>query len=177
MNFIDILEANESFYSLPEVSKKRFDASFRPGNESHSIRKVIIKCSMALLKEDGIEEVVTRGWQHGDNSEVTSRIESCVNDLARWDRRIRKKHKEDTAGYLATMEAYHSCKNEESTTRFLEAQREYNKGVLHEEFFWKKHTKMHWLRCIKFFHCLNIVPKSLHKIDMLLDERGGEVRE
>ncbi|XP_058758766.1 uncharacterized protein LOC131632019 [Vicia villosa] len=89
------------------------------------------------LKEEGIEDVVTRGWQKGHRQNLIHCIGTCAGELGTWNRLRGKNHKERLAECLATMDCYRDAQDTVSSSRYLEAQKEYNKLIVSDEIFWK----------------------------------------
>ncbi|XP_058759303.1 uncharacterized protein LOC131632583 [Vicia villosa] len=90
------------------------------------------------LKEEDIEEVVRFGWQQESHCDVTHQISSCAKELVVWSSRNKRKKKEELECHKSIMEAYRSCHDPEATSRFLEAQSEYEKALLKEDIYWRQ---------------------------------------
>ncbi|CAK8567733.1 unnamed protein product [Lathyrus sativus] len=65
------------------------------------------------------------------------------------------------------------------TSRFFEAQVEYNNALIKEDTYWKQRAKMHWLwdgdLKTKYFHLFVTTRKNFQKIEMLVQKGGEEV--
>ncbi|XP_058776144.1 uncharacterized protein LOC131650452 [Vicia villosa] len=79
------------------------------------------------------------------------------------------------------MEAYRSCHDPEATSRFLEAQSEYEKALLKEDIYWRQRAKMHWFRDgdrnTRFFHQSAMARRKFKQINFLRHEDGTAVTE
>ncbi|XP_058783388.1 uncharacterized protein LOC131658070 [Vicia villosa] len=130
------------------------------------------------LKEEELQEVVSKGWNVEAEVDVLQRISNCALELSSWNKVKYKQQHNNLFIYMATMEAARLSHDENATTRFIEAQREYNKILNMEEIFWKQRAKMHWFRRgdsnSRFFHRSATVHNKFKRIDSLVDEAGVE---
>ncbi|CAK8534112.1 unnamed protein product [Lathyrus sativus] len=122
------------------------------------------------LKEEDIEDVVQNGWKHGESHNVMQRIGSCTEELENWNRVRYSRKKDELKRHKEIVERYRRNHDLESMSRFLEAQKEYNKMFVGEDTYWKQRDKMHWLQVddlnMKLFHLTAMTRKNFQKIDM-----------
>ncbi|XP_058746447.1 uncharacterized protein LOC131619359 [Vicia villosa] len=133
------------------------------------------------LKDEELSDVVNQSWNAVDNGEVLYRISNCAKELSTWNKAKYKQKSHNLSLYMAAMEAARLANDEGASSRFFEAQKEYNKILIREEIFWKQRAKMHWLRHgdsnSKFFHKSATLRKNFKKIDMLVDDTGAVARD
>lgn len=131
------------------------------------------------LQEERFEEIIQNGWRHGENHDIMHRIVLCAEELEKWNIFLHRNKKEELERHKDTMERCRWNHDLDSTSRFFEAQRDHNKALIREDIYWKIRAKMNWLRDgdlnTKFFHLSATARKNFQKIDMPMQEGGGEV--
>lgn len=97
----------------------------------------------AWLKEEELNEVVSKGWNVEEHGGVMNRISNCATKISNWNKlKYVQQHKNLTV-HMAAMEATRLSHDDEAVRRFFDAQKEYNKIMTREEVFWKQRAKMH----------------------------------
>lgn len=132
-----------------------------------------------MVKKEGFEEVVHRGWCMSSESElsVMDRIFNCRREISKW-KKVSDLNSKDKIVRLQALLEKEVAKIAPDYCTMQSLKRELSEAYREEEVFWRQKSREQWLKSgdmnTKFFHNSVKGKKIQNKVLMLLDDANQE---